>query len=79
LSVFGCDLSPKCGVSDNYTLHEGGGGTEQPQLPRLAEVDANSRSNEPVKSTTEIAFATPLMVDVGNPVIYNQTSNSKKK
>jgi hypothetical protein len=77
LSIFGCDLSPKCAVSDNYTLHEGGGGTEQPQLPRLAEVDANSRSNEPVKSTTEVAFATPLLIDT--KVNYNQFPQSLEK
>jgi len=77
LSIFGCDLSPKCAVSDNYTLHEGGGGAEQPQLPRLAEVDANSRSNEPVKSTTEVAFATPLLIDT--KVNYNQFPQSLEK
>ena len=73
LNVFGCDLSPKCAVSDHYTLHEGGGGAEQPQLPRLAEVDANSRSNDPVKSTTEIAFATPLLID--KKVNYNDNNS----
>ena len=73
LNVFGCDLSPKCAVSDHYTLHEGGGGAEQPQLPRLAEVDANSRSNDPVKSTTEIAFATPLLIDT--KVNYNDNNS----
>ena len=77
LSVFGCDISPKCAVSDNYTLHGGGGGVEQPQLPRLAEVDANSRSNEPVKSTTEVAFATPLLIDA--KVNYKQFPQSIEK
>jgi len=78
LTIFGCDLSPKCAVSDNYTLHEGGGGAEQPQLPRLAQVDSNSRSIPPnTQSTTEVAFATPLMIDT--KVNYSQFPQSLEK
>lgn len=78
LSIFGCDLSPKCAVSDNYTLHEGGGGVEQPQLPRLAEVDFNSRNNmQNVQPNTEVAFATPVMLDT--KVNYTQFPQSLEK
>lgn len=72
LNVFGCDLKPKCAVSDFYNLQGGGGGSPQSQLPRLQEVDKNSRNGKKVSSTSQDPFATPLSTDIGT--IYSMPS-----
>lgn len=59
LNIFGCDLTPKCAVSDFYTLQEGGGGSEPPQLPRLQQVDTSARNNTTYRTSPEIPFAVP--------------------
>lgn len=66
LNVFGCDIRPKCPISDFYNLQEGGGGVPIPGTPRFSEVDANA-NKEQQKSSSESQppFATPLSTDPG--------------
>jgi len=69
LNIFPSDLKPNCAVSDQYSIATGGGATEQPQLPRLAEVDEAAKNptlstataavpfKEPTKSTPDVDFS----------------------
>ena len=69
LNIFPSDLKPNCAVSDQYSIATGGGATEQPQLPRPAEVDEAAKNptlstataavpfKEPTKSTPDVDFS----------------------
>ena len=59
LNIFPSDLKPNCAVSDQYSIATGGGATEQPQLPRPAEVDKAAQKPAPSTATTAVPFKEP--------------------
>ena len=59
LNFFGCDINANCPASDYYTLHGGGGATEEVQQPRSAEVAKSASKDSDVPATTEIPYAKP--------------------
>ena len=59
LNVFGCDLKPNCAASDYYTLQNGSGAAEDPQQPRVAEVDRASQKEITATQITEKPYAQP--------------------
>lgn len=75
LNVLGCDLKPNCAASDYYTLQSGGGGAEQPQQPRPAEVDKAAQGTPPVPTVTEKPFATPSQNQPDVLTKINQVTN----
>ena len=59
LNIFPSDLKPNCAVSDQYSIATGGGATEQPQLPRPAEVDKAAQKPAPSTATAAVPFKEP--------------------
>jgi archaellum component FlaC len=59
LNIFPSDLKPNCAVSDQYSIATGGGATEQPQLPRPAEVDKAAQKPAPSTATASVPFKEP--------------------
>jgi len=59
LNVFGFELKPNCPASDYYTLQNGSGAAEEPQLPRPAQVDKASQGTPTAPQVVEKPFAQP--------------------
>ena len=60
INIFGCDLGLNCPPADYYTIQEGSGGSEEPQLPVIPAVAvAAQNKNVSVKTTEQVPFATP--------------------
>ena len=60
INIFGCDLGLNCPPADYYTIQEGSGGSEEPQLPVIPAVAAAAQNkNVSVKTTEQVPFATP--------------------
>jgi hypothetical protein len=59
VNIFGCDLGLSCPASDYYTLHEGSGGSEEVQLPRIPAVAAAAQNPTSVTAPEEVPYASP--------------------
>jgi hypothetical protein len=60
LSIFGCDITPKCPVSDHYTLQDGGSvTTDAPSAAQIAEESALKSGTAVTPPTVSPAFAPP--------------------